>query len=164
MKKFVLERATTLKLGERIHAIWYCISVTDHKRPILAAEEKFFTQCDTKDVPVIVLFTKLDVFSEIAFNELRNQDTSVKRAKKEKYSYAVKMMDDLQAYVSSVLGKYKHPPKGYVQLAEMNKKKGDTTPLLQCTTNALGAESLQMLLVITQARNMELIVEFVVKR
>ncbi|KAG6329994.1 hypothetical protein ID866_9094 [Astraeus odoratus] len=163
MKKFVLERVTTLKLGERIHAIWYCISVTDHKRPILAAEEKFFTECDTKDVPVIVLFTKVDVFSDIAFNELRNQNTSFKIAKKEKYSYAVKMMDDLQAHMSSVLGKYKYPPEAYVQLSEMNKKKGDITPLLQCTTNALGTASLQMLL-ISQARNLELIVEFTVKR
>ncbi|KAG6327561.1 hypothetical protein ID866_11528, partial [Astraeus odoratus] len=145
MKKFVLERATTLKLAERIHAIWYCISVTDHKRPILAAEEKFFTECDTKDVPVIVLFTKADVLSDIAFNELRNQNISVKIARKEKYSYGVKMMDDLQAYISSVLGKYKYPPKGYVQLADMNKKKGDTTHLLQCTTNTLGTETLQML-------------------
>ncbi|KAG6333456.1 hypothetical protein ID866_5637, partial [Astraeus odoratus] len=142
MKKFVLERATTPKLAERIHAIWYCMSMTDHKRPILAAEEKFFKECDTKDVPVIVLFTKVDVLSDIAFNELRNQNMSIKTAKKEMYSHAVKMMDDLQEYIHSVLDKYQFPPKEYVHLANMNKKKGDTTALLQCTTNALGIESL----------------------
>ncbi|KAG6330440.1 hypothetical protein ID866_8648 [Astraeus odoratus] len=164
MKRFVLERATTPKLAERIHAIWYCISVTDHKRSILAAEEKFFAECDTKHVPVIVLFTKADVLNDIAFNELRNQNMSIKTAKKEMYSHGVKLMDDLQEYIHLVLDKCQFPPKGYVQLAEMNKKKGDTTPLLQCTTNALDTQSLQMLLVITQARNMELIVEWAVKR
>ncbi|KAL4063706.1 hypothetical protein J3A83DRAFT_4192329 [Scleroderma citrinum] len=48
MRDFVLDRATTSHLNKRIHAIWYCIAVTDYNRPIVAAEEKFFRECDTK--------------------------------------------------------------------------------------------------------------------
>ncbi|KAL4080400.1 hypothetical protein J3A83DRAFT_4366709 [Scleroderma citrinum] len=47
MKKFVAERATTMKLDKRIHAIWYCIPMTDYERAIVAAEEKFFNECNT---------------------------------------------------------------------------------------------------------------------
>ncbi|KAG6332246.1 hypothetical protein ID866_6843 [Astraeus odoratus] len=163
MKKFVLERATTTKLKDRIHAIWYCISVTDHKRSILAAEERFFTECDTKHVPVILLFTKVDVLSDMAFNELRNRDYSIKEARKAKHAYGVQMMKDLESHVHAALGKCQFPPKHYVQLSNMNKKKGDSTALLECTRNALDMESLQLLLVSTQKNNMQLCGEWAVK-
>ncbi|KAL4067093.1 hypothetical protein V8B97DRAFT_964762 [Scleroderma yunnanense] len=47
MKKFVAERATAMKLEKRIHAIWFCIPMTECERPIVAAEEKFFNECNT---------------------------------------------------------------------------------------------------------------------
>src|SRR5882757_4756963 len=89
MKKFVLERASTMKLKERIHVIWqaiisvrlylfimfyyrYCIPMDECHRAITKAEEKFFSECNTNSgifmivtslidsVPVIVVFTKFD--------------------------------------------------------------------------------------------------------
>ncbi|KAG9318020.1 hypothetical protein JVU11DRAFT_83 [Chiua virens] len=48
MKKFVLDHAKTTYLKKRIHVIWYCISMDQYHRAVLAAEEKFFNECDTR--------------------------------------------------------------------------------------------------------------------
>ncbi|KAG6329535.1 hypothetical protein ID866_9554, partial [Astraeus odoratus] len=154
----------TPKLAERIHAIWYCLSVTDYERSITAAEQKFFGACDTKHVPVIVLFTKTDVISDIACIELLNKGYSFDEAQKGMHAHGVQMMRVLQAHVQSALGKCEFPPNGYVQLAGMNTEKGDSTSLLKCTTNALNEEALQLLLVSTQKTNIHLCVEWAVKR
>ena len=70
MKVFVLERASTLKLKERIHAIWrvitlvrlyfmlifccrYCIPMDEYHRAITKAEERFFSECDTSSGTMI---------------------------------------------------------------------------------------------------------------
>ena len=65
LKKFLADQAGELKLERRLHAIWYynlkyylsdetdirgtryCISMADYGRLILAAEEKFFNECNT---------------------------------------------------------------------------------------------------------------------
>ena len=64
MKEFVLERASTMTLKQRIHAIWYaiisgrryllvifccryCIPMDECHRAITKAEERFFAECDT---------------------------------------------------------------------------------------------------------------------
>ncbi|KAG6331337.1 hypothetical protein ID866_7753, partial [Astraeus odoratus] len=49
MKKFVTDRSTTTKLKKRIHAIWFCIPMSDNERPITAAEERFFNECDSRN-------------------------------------------------------------------------------------------------------------------
>ncbi|KIO07732.1 hypothetical protein M404DRAFT_38344, partial [Pisolithus tinctorius Marx 270] len=67
MKEFVMERAKTTKLDKRIHAIWFCIPLNDSHRMVTAAEKKFFDECDTGHVPVIVLLTKTDTLALDAF-------------------------------------------------------------------------------------------------
>ncbi|KAL4061789.1 hypothetical protein V8B97DRAFT_780042 [Scleroderma yunnanense] len=47
MRKFLTDRSATMKLERRIHAIWYCIPLTDSERPVVAAEELFFNECNT---------------------------------------------------------------------------------------------------------------------
>ena len=66
MKKFLADRTHETRLERRLHAIWwvesvyisqkgesiieefrFCIPMTDYERPILAAEEKFFDECNT---------------------------------------------------------------------------------------------------------------------
>ncbi|KAL4063152.1 hypothetical protein J3A83DRAFT_1418018 [Scleroderma citrinum] len=54
MKSFLADRATTMKLESHIHVIWYCISMADYARPILAAEEQFFNECNTGNGEVIL--------------------------------------------------------------------------------------------------------------
>ncbi|KIN97607.1 hypothetical protein M404DRAFT_79919, partial [Pisolithus tinctorius Marx 270] len=77
MKKFVMDHAKALKLDERIHAIWFCIPWTDNERMVTASEMKFFDECDTGHVPVIVLLTKTDALELEALEELEGQGSSV---------------------------------------------------------------------------------------
>ncbi|KAI6145648.1 hypothetical protein BKA82DRAFT_138330, partial [Pisolithus tinctorius] len=77
MKKFVMDHAKALKLDERIHAIWFCIPWTDSKRMVTASQMKFFDECDTGHIPVIVLLTKTDALELEALEELEGQGSSV---------------------------------------------------------------------------------------
>ncbi|KAG6331695.1 hypothetical protein ID866_7394, partial [Astraeus odoratus] len=162
--KFILERANTTKLEERIHAIWYCIPVNEYERPILAPEEKFFMKCDTKHVPVIVLLTKADCISQMAYNELKNKDYSAMEARNAMHAHGAEMMSALKGQVEGILTEFQFPPRGYVELAGMNKKEGDCTNLLKCTTDTLDTEALQLLLVSTQETNIQLCIEWAVQR
>ncbi|KAL4064174.1 hypothetical protein V8B97DRAFT_1988980, partial [Scleroderma yunnanense] len=47
MQNFLTDRSAATKLERRIHAIWYCIPLTNSERPIVAAEELFFNECNT---------------------------------------------------------------------------------------------------------------------
>ncbi|KAL4078844.1 hypothetical protein V8B97DRAFT_2021193 [Scleroderma yunnanense] len=163
MKDFVLDRATTSHLNKRIHAIWYCISATDYNRPILAAEKKFFQECDTKKVPVLLLLTKIDTLVSIAYNELKNEGCPRETAGELKNERAPQMLERLQVQIKSELGKTQFPPTNYVQLANMHKKSAKCGPLLEVTATALDEETLQLLLVSTQETNLHLCIEWAVK-
>ncbi|KAI5988494.1 hypothetical protein F5J12DRAFT_528374 [Pisolithus orientalis] len=82
MKKFVTEHAKATKLEQRIHAIWYCIPLNERHRMVTAAEMKFFNECDSGHVPVIVLLTKADTLSLDAFQELKKKGSTVDDARK----------------------------------------------------------------------------------
>ncbi|KIM56548.1 hypothetical protein SCLCIDRAFT_132244 [Scleroderma citrinum Foug A] len=177
MRDFVLDRATTSRLKKRIHAIWqvhfvYCIPVTDYNRPIVAAERKFFQECDTKKgisscfyilVPVLVLLTKLDTLESNAYNELKNKGCSKERARELRSECAQQMLERLQVQIASELGKTQFPPKNYVQLANMHENGADCGPLLEMTATALDEVALQLLLVSTQQTNLHLCIEWAVK-
>jgi len=66
LKEFITDRANTTYLKKRIHAIWYCIPMDKLDRAIQRSEEMFFDECDTRNVPVIVLFTKFDALLAVA--------------------------------------------------------------------------------------------------
>ncbi|KAI5994088.1 hypothetical protein F5J12DRAFT_857704 [Pisolithus orientalis] len=73
MKGFVMHHATTPKLEKRIHAY------LSH-RMVTAAERKFFEECDTGHVPVIVVLTKADALELDAWEELMDRGLSVDEA------------------------------------------------------------------------------------
>ncbi|KAJ8595216.1 hypothetical protein M405DRAFT_759541 [Rhizopogon salebrosus TDB-379] len=166
MKQFVSERASTRKLNERIHAIWYCIPMDEYHRAITAAEERFFSECDTKNVPVIAVFTKFDALSAVALGELRSTPELTGRSRKDVFEMTSKRVEEIfaNANIWDRLCGTRHPPKNYVRLAQMNIDKTDCGPLLECTTGALGDEALEMLLISTQQTNLELCITYAVKR
>ncbi|KAI6006296.1 hypothetical protein F5J12DRAFT_833517, partial [Pisolithus orientalis] len=57
MKKFVTDQAKSTKLENKIHAIWYCIPLNESHRMVMAAERKFFNECnsghDTLDLDAV---------------------------------------------------------------------------------------------------------------
>ncbi|KIK19945.1 hypothetical protein PISMIDRAFT_106606, partial [Pisolithus microcarpus 441] len=160
MKKFVMDRAKSTKLDERIHAIWFCIPLNESHRMIMAAETKFFDNCDTGHVPVIVLATKADTLELDAFEQLEDQGLSVDDAVVEKLQK--EMTENNVEKLKDWLGKTVFPPHGYLSLTGMQNEGADCTPLLTCTTHTLDEEGLQQLLISTQQSNLELCMEYAI--
>ncbi|KAI6141989.1 hypothetical protein BKA82DRAFT_19790 [Pisolithus tinctorius] len=114
MRKFVMDRARTPKLNQRIHAIWFCIALTDIHRMVTAAERKFFQECDTGNVPVILLLTKADILELEAIEQLEDQEltidaTNVAALEKE-------ILDNNVAKLKDWLNGFKFAPQHYVSL------------------------------------------------
>ncbi|KAL4075049.1 hypothetical protein V8B97DRAFT_1666254 [Scleroderma yunnanense] len=164
MKNFVVDRAATMKLKKRLHVIWYCISVADYERPILAAEEKFFNECNTGNVPVIVVLTKADALKLLALNQLMRESLTMKEAIPRSGELEGQMLTRLQTRIEGQLSGCKYPPKAYLSLGNMNQEGADCNPLLRCTTNALDDVELQKLVISTQQLNIVLNIEYAVKR
>ncbi|KIM68537.1 hypothetical protein SCLCIDRAFT_105948, partial [Scleroderma citrinum Foug A] len=164
MKAFVADRAATMKLEKRIHVIWYCFSMADYERPILAAEEKFFNECNTGSVPVIAVLTKTDALRVPALNQyMREKSLTMKEAMSSTGEMAAQMLRRLRAKIESQLSGCKHPPKAYLEMACMNQEGADCGPLLRCTTEALDDMELQKLVISTQQVNISLNIEYAVK-
>ncbi|KAI5992526.1 GTP-binding protein [Pisolithus albus] len=164
MTKFVRDRAKTTKLDKRIHAIWFCIPLNESHRMVMAAERKFFDECDTGHVPVIVLLTKADTLSLEAVEKLMGQGMSVGDAMREAKKVEEKMLHDCLQRVKGWLNEKSFPPKDYLPLTGMQQEGAECTPLLTCTANALKEEGLQQLLISTQQSNLELCMEFAIMR
>ncbi|KAL4073033.1 hypothetical protein V8B97DRAFT_2109478 [Scleroderma yunnanense] len=164
MKDFVADRAATMKLEKRIHAIWFCISMADYERPILAAEEKFFNECNTGKVPVIAVLTKADALKMPALHQLMRDGLTMKEAIPKAGDLEEQMLSELKMRIERQLSGCKYPPKAYLPLASMNQEDADCNPLLRCTTDALDEVELQKLVVSTQQINIILNIEYAVKR
>ncbi|KAI5997658.1 hypothetical protein F5J12DRAFT_725184 [Pisolithus orientalis] len=164
MKEFVMDRAKTMKLDKRIHAIWFCIPLNESHRMVTAAEKKFFDMCDTGHVPVIVLLTKTDTLALDAFMEVvdggLNEDDAMERALEVEKR---KLMECL-IKVKGWLNKSRFPPHDYLSLTGMQEEGADCTTLLTCTANALNEEGLQQLLISTQQSNLGLCMEFAITK
>ncbi|KAI6116599.1 hypothetical protein EV401DRAFT_48891 [Pisolithus croceorrhizus] len=162
MKEFVRDRAKKTKLDERIHAIWFCIPLNESHRMVMAAEKKFFHECDTGHVPVIVLLTKADTLTLDAFQELMSKGQTVDDAMKGAAEVEQRILDGCLTRVKDQLDKERFPPKNYLSLTGMQKECAECAPLLTCTANALKEEGLQQLLISTQQSNLELCTEFAI--
>ncbi|KAI6122334.1 GTP-binding protein [Pisolithus croceorrhizus] len=162
MKKFVRDCAKTTKLDERIHAIWFCIPLNESHRMVMAAEKKFFHECDTGHVPVIVLLTKADTLALDAVQELMNKGKSLDDAMKEATDVEKGILGDCVTRVKDWLNKERFPPKDYLSLTGMQQQGAECAALLTCTANALKEEGLQQLLISTQQSNLELCMEFAI--
>ncbi|KAI6141506.1 hypothetical protein BKA82DRAFT_4440820 [Pisolithus tinctorius] len=161
MKEFVMDRAKTAKLDKRIHAIWYCIPLTDSHRMVTAAETKFFEECDTGHVPVIVLQTKADSLELEAVQQLEQEGLSIDDESREA-ALAKEILDYHIAKLKHWLDFCRFPPHDYLTLTGMDEEGADCTPLLRCTANALREEGLQKLLISTQQSNLGLCIEYTI--
>ncbi|KIK20986.1 hypothetical protein PISMIDRAFT_681814, partial [Pisolithus microcarpus 441] len=164
MKSFVVHRASAGSLKERIHAIWFCIPMTDYHRTVTAAEQKFFNECDTGHVPVIVLLTKTEALHDLAMEELSDDGLTVGEAKEKAVEKERELLERWLAHIKKMLEKCKFPPKAYVSVQKMHEEGADCTRLVECTTNAMNEEGLQRLLVSTQQSSVALCIEYAVKK
>ncbi|KIK21921.1 hypothetical protein PISMIDRAFT_680882 [Pisolithus microcarpus 441] len=164
MRKFVVDRATTKKVNERIHAIWFCIPMTDNHRMVTAAEQKFFDECDTRHVPVIVVLTKVDALCSTPFGEFRRKGLSRAEAKEKAVERQGKLLEECLERIKLELDKCKYPPRRYVTLQNMHEEHADCTALIQSTANGMNAEDLQMLIISTQQSSVLLCIEYAVRK
>ncbi|KAI6043720.1 GTP-binding protein [Pisolithus marmoratus] len=164
MKKFVIDHAAAKTLGKRIHAIWYCIPMTDYERTVTAAEQKFFNECDTGHVPVVVLLTKVDFLHLVAIEELLDEGVEMEEAKSRAAERESQLLRKWQAHVEHILDQCKFPPNIYLPLGKMHEESTDCTTLIQCTASALNEEGLQRLLISTQQSSIALCITYAVHR
>ncbi|KAI6008965.1 GTP-binding protein [Pisolithus marmoratus] len=164
MKHFVADHAATTRVNERIHAIWFCIPMTDSHRTVTAAEQKFFNECDTGHVPVIVLVTKVDALYLTAIRELLDGGLTIAEAKARATEKQEELLEKWLGHVKHELGMCKFPPKGYISLQKMHQENADCTPLMECTANVLNEEGLQRLLISTQQSSIGICVKYAVNK
>lgn len=164
MKGFVMHHATTSKLEKRIHAIWFCIPLNESHRMVTAAERKFFEECDTGHVPVIVVLTKADALELDAWEELMDRGLSVDEALEGVAKVESEMVQRHLTKVKKWLEASRFPPHDFQLLKGMQDDGADCTDLIKCTTNALNEEGLQKLLISTQQSSLVLCIEYAVMK
>ncbi|KAJ8590501.1 GTP-binding protein [Rhizopogon salebrosus TDB-379] len=162
MKNFVLDRASTTKLKEQIHAIWYCIPMDEYHQAITKSEERFFSECETSNVPVIAVFTKFDALWDDAYGQLKSSGLTRRECSNRAPELAKEIFAN--AKIWDRLCETQYPPKDFVCVAEMEKDSADCEPLLESTASALGEEAMQMLLISTQRTNMTLCIKYAVEK
>ncbi|KAF8119484.1 GTP-binding protein [Boletus edulis] len=164
MKKFIVERAKTTRLKERLHAIWYCIPMDKIDRAIQQSEEMFFGKCDSNNVPVVVLFTKFDALRVNAQVKLAPADQQL--AWKERRSKIQPLVEEIfnGADAWGRLSKMTYPPKSSVRLENIHKANQGCNILIENTALVLNDEALQMLFVSTQETNIALCVKYAAQR
>ncbi|KAG2045970.1 hypothetical protein BDR06DRAFT_899966 [Suillus hirtellus] len=162
VKAFITCRSKETEITNQLHVIWYCIPMDEASRSFTAGENKFFSECDTGTIPVIILFTKFDAFYDVAFKQLRDNGTP----RKDATTLAPKHAEELFANGPQLkfLNGLPRPPKCHVCLPDMDKDGADCRLLIERTVGILDNEVLVQLFVSTQQTNLELCMEYGIKR
>ncbi|KAG9308510.1 hypothetical protein JVU11DRAFT_11854 [Chiua virens] len=164
MKQFVSDCANTAFLKKRIHAIWYCIPMDQYHRAVLAAEEKFFDECNTGNVPVVLVLTKCDALLLQGLAALTLEEKKLPR--KERLMRGQEIAENMLKN-NPVWGRVesmRYKPTAKVELKDLDKSDEGCKLLIERTVKALDEGVLQMLLVTTQHTNIMLCIESAMER
>ncbi|KAN0137602.1 hypothetical protein V8E53_004653 [Lactarius tabidus] len=153
LKEFIRRKCGEKKLRDKLHAIWYCIPMDDH-RPGLNL--RFFKDiCPDQNVPVIAVFTKYDQF---LFNvEMDVLDDPDKYPDGNVAQIAEKRFQD---HYLGPLG----DSVRYVRLEKMNEKDSRCDSLVEKTAGALNEDAITLMLLAVQKSNLELSVKMALRR
>ncbi|KAF8130212.1 GTP-binding protein [Boletus edulis] len=164
MKKFIADRANTTHLKERLHAIWYCIPMDKIDRAIQRSEEMFFEECDSNNVPVVVLFTKFDALRVKALVKLAPADRrlALQGGLPKIQPLVEEIFNGADAW--GRLSKMTYPPKTSVRLENIHKANEGCNILIENTASVLNDEALQMLFVSAQETNIALCIKYTAQR
>ncbi|KIM77679.1 hypothetical protein PILCRDRAFT_76386 [Piloderma croceum F 1598] len=166
VNRFIAERSKEPQLSSQLHIIWqvigtlkYCIPMDD-ERPFTAAELSFFSECGTGSVPVVVLFTKFDALEDKAYGDLAKHyphEDAVAQA-------PARAVADFENQHLPRVYRLKYPPKGHVYLRDLNKAETDCRELTETIAAVLGDDNLRRLFVSMQKNNLQLCMEYAIKR
>ncbi|KAJ7027079.1 GTP-binding protein [Mycena alexandri] len=159
VKHFIAKRAATRNLPDQLHAIWYCLP-TDTPRPLMKADEDFFSIDFEGKVPVIAIFTKLDGLANRALTRLCDDGYDTDDALQHVPS---KAMELLETNFKAGLRRMPHPPSDYVQLEDMRQTTSDCKDLIEKTAESITDDGLRMLLVSVQCNNIALCIHYAVE-
>ncbi|KAN0137608.1 hypothetical protein V8E53_004659 [Lactarius tabidus] len=153
LKDFIRRKCGEKRLGNKLHAIWYCIPMDDH-RPGLNL--RFFKDiCPDQNVPVIAVFTKYDQF---LFNvEMDVWDDPDKYPNGNVAQIAEKRFQD--HYLGPLGDSVRH-----VRLEKMNEKDSRCDSLVEKTAGALNEDAITLMLLAVQKGNLELSVKIALSR
>ncbi|KAG1840667.1 hypothetical protein C8R48DRAFT_788957 [Suillus tomentosus] len=165
VKAFITRRSNErLGLRNRIHVIWYCIPMDEDARSFTEAEVKFFTQCNTGNIAVIVLFTKFDALYDDEFAELISKGASRKDAEVLAPQHAKEAFENgPQLKLLYNRKGNQHPPRCHICLADMDKDDADCGILIECTAKTLDDDTLKQMFISTQRTNVELRMRYAVE-
>ncbi|KAG2137892.1 uncharacterized protein EDB93DRAFT_1231130 [Suillus bovinus] len=164
VKAFIKARSRETRISKQLHTIWYCIPMDEASRAFTKGEIRFFSECDTGSIPVIVLFTKFDALYDIAYAQLKSNGKSMEEAEE----LAPKHAEESFAIGSQLKflyhsNKIRHRPKCHICLPDMDKEDADCGPLIELTAETLDDEVLKQLFVSTQKTNLEICMEYAVE-
>ncbi|KAG2052260.1 hypothetical protein BDR06DRAFT_888237, partial [Suillus hirtellus] len=161
VKVFITDHSKETKITSQLHAIWYCIPMDEAHRSFTAAEQKFFSECDTGTIPVIVVFMKFNALYDVAYSQLRKEGKSLKDTRELAPKHAKETF--LDGPQLKFLKGVKWPPKGHVCLHNMNKDNADCGALIKYTAATLNNEMLEQLFILTQQTNLEICMRYAIE-
>jgi hypothetical protein len=137
----------------------------EDSRSFTEAEVKFFSQCDTGSIPVVVLFTKFDALYDDEFAELISKGVSRKDAEALAPHYAKEAFTNgPQLKLLYNRKGNQRPPRCHICLPDMDKDSADCGPLIERTAETLNDDTLKQLFVSTQRTTLELCMRCAVER
>ncbi|KAN0136631.1 hypothetical protein V8E53_005678 [Lactarius tabidus] len=154
LKEFIRRKCGETKLRDKLHAIWYCVPMDDH-RPGLNL--RFYENiCPDQNVPVIAVFTKYDQFQfnvemDVSDDPDKYPDsTSVAEVAEKRFQdhYLRPLGDDVR----------------YVRLEKMHLKDSRCDSLVEETAEALNEDAVALMLLAVQKSNLELSVKMALSR
>ncbi|KAH9176741.1 hypothetical protein EDB89DRAFT_2240495, partial [Lactarius sanguifluus] len=151
LQNFIQSKCRERRLGDRLHAIWYCVPM-DNQRPEL--DLRFFKGiCPDQNVPVIAVFTKYDQFRKnirINVEDFGSPDDDVSQVTEEHFQkyYLRPLGDDVR----------------FVRLEKMHMPDSRCDKLIETTATALNDETTALMLLAVQRNNLELSVKIALNR
>ncbi|KAN0129982.1 hypothetical protein V8E53_012136 [Lactarius tabidus] len=153
LKEFIQRKCGEKSLRDRLHAIWYCVPMDDH-RPGLNL--RFFRDvCPDQNVPVIAVFTKYDQFRrnvamDVSDDPDQYPDSTVAQVAEERFQdhYLRPLGDDVR----------------YVLLEKMHMKDSRCDNLVEKTAEALNEDAVALMLLAVQKGNLDLSVKMALSR
>ncbi|KDQ11448.1 hypothetical protein BOTBODRAFT_114351, partial [Botryobasidium botryosum FD-172 SS1] len=162
--EFIRSKGSGREMSQQLHAIWYCIPTDNEARLLSGPEQELLRVCSTGPVPLVVIFTKFDSLEARAFHELKGAGLTRQQAQQAAPQHA--HAEFQRCHLSRLLGE-KHPK--YICLKKMHKEQnkevqGKMAELIQQTMDAMDVDALKLLLVSVQRNNLQLTIEYAVKR
>ncbi|KAH9054929.1 hypothetical protein EDB87DRAFT_1814232, partial [Lactarius vividus] len=150
LKNFIRQKCGERRLKDKLHAIWYCIPMDNH-RPEL--DLKFFSSiCPDQNVPVIAVFTKYDQFRrnvKIDGDDYGNTDDVSEVAEKRFQEHYLRPLGDHVRFV---------------RLEQMHRQNRGCDDLIEKTAAALNGDTIALMLLTVQKSNLKLSVKIALKR